>query len=241
MNDLIDEIKAMRATRLKVGILSFLSKSAIQMRYVNTVRLVFSWPTDEEFATAIATLVEQNLVTQTKGRQGGPRLILVEGESNGEQIAEYNRELAALTSPPALGDLAGLDEEIKLRGMYWNAYYKAYRGWGVTTTWRKIYTYISPYLVKHPPDGAVKEVLLSALFAQAQVDGELRQASLDDQDFQTVGVQLKALGLVNIEYTQTTAGGMGLFWTFTAKGERLMVELRAVRSKETTAGTPIPT
>jgi hypothetical protein len=81
---LADEIKAMRATRLKVGILSFLSKSAIQMRYVNTVRLVFSWPTDEEFSTAIATLVEQGVITQTKGRQGGPRLNLVEGAPHGK-------------------------------------------------------------------------------------------------------------------------------------------------------------
>jgi hypothetical protein len=81
---LAEEIKQMRATKLKVGVLSYLSKSRTHMRYVNTVRLTFPWPTDEEFATAIATLVEQNLVTQTKGRQGGPRLNLVEGAPHGK-------------------------------------------------------------------------------------------------------------------------------------------------------------
>jgi hypothetical protein len=84
MIDLTEEIKQMRATKLKVGVLSYLTKSRIGMRYVTNARLIFRWATDEEFATCIATLVEQNLVTQTKGRQGGPRLILVEGEHYGE-------------------------------------------------------------------------------------------------------------------------------------------------------------
>lgn len=148
-----------------------------------------------------------------------------------KQVTAYKRKLNDLAPVPPLQDLAGLDEDVKLGGKYWNDPFKAMRGWNVTSTWRKIYRYISPYLVKHPPDVTVKEVLLSALFADARVDGELRHASLDDQDFQTVGVQLKALGLVNIEYTQTVSGGMGLFWSFTTKGERLMVELRAVRAK----------
>ena len=81
---------------------------------------------------------------------------------------------------------------------------------------------------------------MSALFRDARLDGELKHASLDDQDFQTVGVQLQALGLVSIDYSKTTSGGMGLFWSFTPKCERLMMELRAVRSKEAPAGRPIP-
>jgi len=71
------------------------------------------------------------------------------------------------------------------------------------------------------------------LFDAAHVEGgatKVQYQSFDDQDFQTVGVQLRALGLVKIEYSETTTGGMGLFWSFTAKGEQLMVELRAVRS-----------
>ena len=148
-----------------------------------------------------------------------------------KQVTAYKRKLNDLAPVPALQDLAGLDEDVKLGGKFFSNQFRATRDWNVTTTWRKIYKYISPYLVKHPPDGTVKEVLLSALFADAREDGELRHASLDDQDFQTVGVQLKALGLVNIEFAKTVSGRMGLFWSFTTKGERLMVELRAVRSK----------
>lgn len=84
MIDLTEEIKAMRATKLKVGVLSYLTKSRTDMRYVNTTRLVFRWVTDEEFAATIATLVEQNLITLTEGRQHGARLTLVHKENEHE-------------------------------------------------------------------------------------------------------------------------------------------------------------
>jgi hypothetical protein len=145
--------------------------------------------------------------------------------------ARLEGALAAATAPPALPDLAGLDEEVNVHGSYWNR--NAYRNWYVTTTWRKIFAYVSPYLVSHPNAAAIKAILLSALFKDANVgeDDPENNRSLDDQDFQTIGLQLKALGLVSIDYTETTSGGMGLFWSFTPKGEQLMVELRAVRSK----------
>jgi hypothetical protein len=160
-----------------------------------------------------------------------------------KEMASYKKELEALTATRALEDLAGLDEEVILKGTYWSEYWSGRRGWSVTTTWRKIFAYISPYLVEHPSADAVKEVLRPALFRDARVEGgdaKVRDSNLDDQDFQTVGVQLKTLGLVNIDYTQTTTGGMGLFWSFTDRGEKLMVELRAVRSKATPAGAKNP-
>jgi hypothetical protein len=152
------------------------------------------------------------------------------------KVAEYRKAIADLATPPALPDLAGLDEDVRLGGRYWRKDYGEYRNWKVTTTWRKIFAHISPYLVSHPNADAVKGVLASALFSEANVDGEDTLTDFDDQGFQTVGVQLSALGLVKIQYTKTTSGGMGLFWSFTAAGERLMLELRTVRTKTPAAG-----
>jgi hypothetical protein len=53
---------------------------------------------------------------------------------------------------------------------------------------------------------------------------------LDEQDFHTKAVQLRTLGLVSIDYSPTVNGSMGLFWCLTPRGERLMIETRAVRS-----------
>lgn len=148
-----------------------------------------------------------------------------------ERIETFGKLLADLSSPPPLKDLAGLDEEITLKGTYFSDYYRNYRDWHVVSTWRKIFAHISPYLVSHPNADAVKAILASALFDGSSGGGSGKVQSLDDQEFRTVGVQLQALGLVKIEYSQTTSGGMGLFWSFTAAGERLMMELRTVRTK----------
>jgi len=129
------------------------------------------------------------------------------------KISSYRGTLANLTSPPVFKDLAGLDEEIKLEGRYWSGHYRDYRDWCVTTTWRKIFTHISPYLVTHPNADVVKGVLGTALFDEVSfIEKEVaKNEGLDDQDFQTVGVQLKAVGLVKIEYTESTSAGIGGF------------------------------
>jgi len=147
------------------------------------------------------------------------------------KVMEYKAALADLTPHPALEDLASLDEEITLKGKYWNRSHRTNETWSITTTWRKVFAHISPYLVKHPNADQVKEILESALFPESSYAAYGSSADLDDQNFQTVGVQLNALGLVKIEYLKSTSGGMALFWSFTSAGERLMLELRTVRTK----------
>jgi hypothetical protein len=143
------------------------------------------------------------------------------------QVDNLQNELADLASPPALEDLAGLDEMVKLKGKYWTTNGMRQEQWFAKTTWRTIFAHISPYLMQRPNAGKISGILASALFRDAKGYG--RRETLDDQDFQTVAVQLRALGLVKIEYAQTTTGTMALFWSFTAAGEHLMVELRTVR------------
>jgi hypothetical protein len=155
-----------------------------------------------------------------------------------ERAAAAEQALADLAPRPALEDLAGLDEDVEMRGTYFDKYWKRYDPWSTKTTWRKIFAYVSPYLVKLPNEDEVKSVLASALFKEAAREGVLQ--SFDDQDFQTIGVQLRALGLVKVEYAKSTTGVMALFWSLTGAGELLMVELRTVRSKAKPAGTPIP-
>jgi hypothetical protein len=153
----------------------------------------------------------------------------------GAALANYKKMLADLSLRPSFKDLAELDEEVTLKGIFWRNYSASYVPWSVKTTWRKAFAYVSPYLIKHPNEEAVKTVLTSALFRDADHMEGIRE-SLDDQDFQTVGVQLRALGLVKIEYSESTTGSMGLFWSLTDAGERLMLELRTVPTTKLAAG-----
>jgi hypothetical protein len=96
-----------------------------------------------------------------------------------------------------------------------------------------VFGFISPYLDRHPADDYVKSILTTALFERSVDYARGHDPELNDQQFRTVAVQLKALGLVTIDYLQTVGGGMGLFWSITNTGERLMIEVRTVRK-----GTP---
>ena len=204
---------------------------------VATGRLVKYWKT----AADLPGLVSTSLMNAIKRfpaigwvRANRPANEDVLGEINElrKQNDQLQVQLDALSSEsePVIQNLAGLDEVIRLGGKHIDRHFTQGKPWAVEATWRQIFADVAPYLVQYPNDDYVKTVLASALLARSIFrDGS--SPKLDDQQFRTVAVQLKALGLVNIEYTNTVQGGMGLFWSLTAAGERLMFELRTVRTK----------
>ena len=83
--------------------------------------------------------------------------------------------------------------------------------------------------MEHPNDSSVKIQLSESLLELAGKSGTT--VRINDQEFKTVTVQFKAYGLVQTLYTQTTKGGMALFWSLTDRGEQLMLESRVIREK----------
>jgi len=124
--------------------------------------------------------------------------------------------------------LAGIDESFIIKGSYFTDYGK--REWSANLTWREIFTIISPYITKNPNQDYVKEILKSAIIKRDNLSN--RTNSLDDQDFQTITIQLQSLGLIKTKYAKTIKGGMDMYWYFTPAGERLMVQMRAVASQQ---------
>jgi len=203
---------------------------------VATGRLVKHWRTAEDLPGLVSTSLMNAIkrfpaVGWVRANRAANEDVLGEINELRKQNAQLYGQLAALSSEsqPSIENLAGLDEEFTARGDFYSSFYGGRRRWSVNATWHQILGYVSPYLVEHPSDERIKSVLTSALFAQSGTDGS--SPGLDDQLFRTIAIQLQALGLVNIAYTETTLGGMGLFWSLTAVGERLMFELRAVRTK----------
>ncbi len=121
--------------------------------------------------------------------------------------------------------LADLDEEFTVNGTYADSYSKN-RNWSSSLTWKEIFAYISPYLLKSPNDEYVKNILKKALVEKEKVSGY--QIDLSDQDFQTITLQLKALRLINVKFLKSIQGNMALFWSLSTQGENLMMQLRTV-------------
>ncbi|WP_222845208.1 hypothetical protein [Flavobacterium piscinae] len=101
--------------------------------------------------------------------------------------------------------------------------------WKTKISWNQIFSLISPYLLDKPTDSKAKELLSKVIYEVTPNFIDKGIAKLIDQDFQTIKIQLKALGLIDLNYTKTNAGGMDLFWHITEKGEQLMLHLRSVK------------
>lgn len=170
------------------------------------------------------------------------------GESSKEILLEINElrkenrrleeEIVSLKSTQAevrLPDLAGLDENFKASGSYLNNSGVS-RKWEASITWRKIFFYISPYLVKQCSQDSVKDILRRAIVDEHNIP--TRMNSINDQEFQTIAVQLTALGLISIKVSKATNGKVLPFLSLTSSGEKLMLSLRTVKTQTGSSTEP---
>ncbi len=202
---------------------------------VSTGRLVRHWNHASELAGLVALSLQKTIKTYpAKGWVRADRVasedLLSEINEVRKVNSELEQELALIrqsTSEKQVLNLADIDEMITLNG---NHHYQARSGyrWSTDISWRDIFSAVSPYLIEHPIASTVKSVITKLAFEKSSSHGN--SATLDDQDFRTVGLQLDALGLVSIKHLKTTTGSYGLFWFPTPQGHQLMLELRTVKS-----------
>lgn len=205
---------------------------------VSTGRLVRFWKSTGELPGIVALSLSKTIKTYpargwVRADRASNEIVLAElneVRKRNESLSEEIQSLKSDEKPAALGDLANLDESFDISGRYYSITSGHRYSWDVKMTWREMFAAISPYLIQFPVAQTVKDRLEEAAFKRNGRDG--RSPDIDDQIFQTVSVQLRALGLVKIQYLKNTAGGMGLFWSATPLGERLTLELRAVRTAQ---------
>ncbi len=150
-------------------------------------------------------------------------------KENGE--LKKNLSLVSFNEKSTIPDLADFDDEIEVNGnsRVGSPHGSYDKSWKTSLTWRKIFALLAPYLMSRPGDSSVKATLSRAIADTIPAPGH--SPAIEDQEFKTISIQLKALGLVTIDYLKTTAGGMGLFWTLTSLGEQVMVSERTVKRK----------
>lgn len=150
-------------------------------------------------------------------------------KANAQLSSDYGQLLSQ--QPANIESIADFDSKFKIHGSYkvsrGRGYELSKHTWESDITWREIFSLISPYLVEHPSDGCVKLKLEENLKEREGLNGYSHY--INDQEFKTITIQLKAYGLVATRYSKTTKGDMALFWSLTEKGEQVMIENRVVR------------
>jgi len=126
-----------------------------------------------------------------------------------------------------IDNLAKLDEGFLIKGTCLGG--RLGNTWKVKTTWSSIFGLISPYLLQSKSADAVKQHLEKDLFKNSGTIGNYPH--IDDQTYNTITLQFKALGLIDVKSLSTVGGGVALFWILTKRGEELMMQTRTVSSK----------
>lgn len=200
---------------------------------VKTGRLVEFWRDSGDLQGKVAlsmlnTIKQFPAVGWMRANRGASEDLL--SEINNLRKEKDRLEAALAANLPSVGpipDLAGLDDTFTARGID--------SGWlppkALTSmrTWRQVFFDIVPYLKSHPHENRAKELIQNCFFPG------LPKVAMNDQDFQTVAVQFQALDLIEVQYAPTVGKGMGTFWNATPRGERLGLELRAIRKPSTQA------
>lgn len=125
-------------------------------------------------------------------------------------------------------NIASLDETIYLSGIHGTYRTK----WEITLTWKDLFSLISPYFLEPHNDYFAKKLISEALIEEIG-RSDTYNTEICSKDFQTIKIQLRVLGLMNIAPAQTSKGGQALFWNLSQKGIKLMNNLRVIRHSET--------
>ena len=123
-------------------------------------------------------------------------------------------------------DIADMENKFIIHAIYSSYHSTQELNFKKAFTWNKIFALISPYLLEYPTTKKVKEKLVDSIKNMEKISSSY--FIIDDQDFKTITIQLKAYGLVKTEYSKTPPSG--LFWSLTTKGEKLMYESRIIRN-----------
>lgn len=159
------------------------------------------------------------------------------------RVDELQTELSrARTSPPkGAEDLAQGDEAHSVRYSFratnelfgaatWNGSFN--------TTWNELFACIAPLMIHEATEAALGRALgslaesmnIERLRKNKKLAGHtLRNFEVSSDDFHTIKVQLRALGLIAKSEKARSVKDSGTYWTLTPYGDEVMTRLRAIR------------
>jgi hypothetical protein len=170
---------------------------------VATNRLVKFWKTADELPGMVALSLSKTIKTYpavgwVRASSVASEDMLIEINELRKENHELREQLAGLQSNDIeeSEDIADFDSVITVRGQtrYHGEYGYRDAPWEAKLSWRKLFSLLAPYLMDHPTDQRVKSTLADILGDEAKAKDGTRK--LDDQEFKTITIQLRALAPV---------------------------------------------
>lgn len=160
-----------------------------------------------------------------------------------QRVDELEAELARArtTAPRGTEDLAQGDELHTLRYSF-----RSQDTFGTTlhwigtfqTTWDSLFGILAPLMINEASEPALKSAIDQFVADQNRAnlaknkdlkDCTLSRFSLNGEDFHTIKVQLRALGLITKSEKNRSVKDVETYWTLTPYGDEVMTRLRAIK------------
>lgn len=162
------------------------------------------------------------------------------------RIEELEQEIqsARVTEPEGAADLAKGTEEFIITYTFiasptqWEHNGVKYEA-NISVAWDDIFFTLSPYMIDEAKDSTLIQALNSMIkeysAEQHGHNNDLKGLNLLDfrisaDDYQTIKVQLRALGLITKNSRNRSVKDTATYWTLTPYGDTVMTQLRAIRS-----------
>ena len=107
------------------------------------------------------------------------------------------------------------------------------------TTWDDIFSYVAPSMMNFISDRELRLKIsefikinnVEKIKAKQGHDIDLSGLDIETNDFETIKIQLRALGLIRLERRETSSGKIFSEWILTEYGDQVMTKNRAIRKK----------
>lgn len=208
-------------------------------------------------AVELGSVVSRSFIKLQKSHPavGWVRGNLVPEKDSSIEILELTREIEKLKqqledtktkAPKGSEKLAQGDDEIVLNytceSNDENSYINTYSWKGmINTTWNDIFAQIAPLLINELNERQIKGALnefvkklgTEILKKNKDVKGhKFKSFWINDDDYQTIKVQLRALGLIVQSDKKRAVSDKETYWTLTLYGDTIMNQLRAIKKEE---------
>ena len=126
--------------------------------------------------------------------------------------------------------MSSLDDIITIRftHVWWSTsiHQDVNKNYETPLSWGGLFESIAPRLMDFPNEDRARTIVEAILGEKNNITRG--RIAINKEDFDTIKIQLIALGLIKVSYEKTVNGGMALFWQLTPKGNTLMMQRRTV-------------
>ncbi|MDV4178104.1 DUF4062 domain-containing protein [Rhizobium brockwellii] len=220
------------------------------------------WATPQELGSVVSRLLKLTKSTPAVGWVRANEL--ADRDATAEllrlrrQMDDLKRELESVrTSAPKGAERLSQGSETHLIEFTYKArrpmYNDLHLRYHIDLSWDDVFACCAPTMI-HEVDEQTLKVTLSNFIRDKAIpqlqntydglqDASLREFMILEEDFQTVKIQLRALGLIIKSEKQRSVKDTSTYWTLTPYGDEVMTRLRAIPTKsgenDPFSGTPL--